>query len=243
VIAVVVLDIEGTTSPTAYVTTTLFPYARQRFGAYLGEHGAEPRVRGLLDDVARELGHADATVDAAIAALERWTDEDRKVTPLKTLQGWIWTDGFARGDLVAPFFADVVPALRRWQAHGRALVVFSSGSVDAQHAWFGHSPDGDLRPLISAWFDTANAGPKRERASYAAITAAVARPVDETLFLSDVAAELDAARATGWRTVGVVRPGEPAATSGVGDHRAIASFAELGDLADVTEPSDGAPRH
>jgi enolase-phosphatase E1 len=176
------------------------------------------------------MGEPGADEAAVVARLVRWSDEDAKVTPLKALQGWIWDEGFARGELTSHFFPDVVPALRQWADAGRTLWVFSSGSVAAQRAWFGHSPAGDLRPLLAGHFDTENAGPKRERASYERIAAAIGRPPREIVFLSDVTAELDAARAAGWQTVGVRRPGEPCYAAGVGDHLAVASFAAL-DLA------------
>src|SRR5207248_1593642 len=149
----------------------------------------------------------DADEAAVIAQLVRWIDEDAKVTSLKTLQGWIWEEGFAAGELTSHFFPDVVPVLRQWAAAGHTLWVFSSGSVTAQQAWFGHSPDGDLRPLLAGYFDTDNAGPKREAGSYERMAALIGRPPEEIVFLSDVAAELDAARAAGWHTVGLRRPG------------------------------------
>jgi enolase-phosphatase E1 len=224
---VVVLDIEGTTSATEYVATTLFPYARARFASYLTDHAAESRVRALIDDVVHEAGLPSAERGDVVSALERWSDADVKITPLKTLQGWIWDDGFARGELVSHFFPDVIPALRGWHASGLQLAVFSSGSIDAQRAWFGHSPDGDLLSLLSAHFDTQNAGPKREPTSYLKITTALGVAPGDIVFLSDVRAELDAAEAAGWQTVGVRRLGEPQYDAGVGDHRAIALFAEL----------------
>jgi enolase-phosphatase E1 len=220
----IVLDIEGTTGSTEFVFRTLFPYARERFTAYLTEHAGEPRVQRLVDDVRAEIGEPDAHTARIVAALEDWTDRDVKATPLKTVQGWIWDEGFARGDLTSHFFPDVIPALRRWHADGGTLAVFSSGSVDAQRAWYAHTPAGDLTDLISAHFDTANAGPKKEPDSYRKIAAALARPPDDITFLSDVQAELDAARAAGWRTIGVRRPGEPAAAAGIGTHREVASF-------------------
>jgi enolase-phosphatase E1 len=226
----VVLDIEGTTSATALVHDTLFPYARERMAAWVAAHRDEARVREQLDAVRRLLGDPEADEAAVVARLVRWIDEDAKITPLKALQGWIWDEGFAASALRSHFFPDVIPVLRQWAAEGRTLWVFSSGSVAAQQAWFGHSPAGDLRPLLAGYFDTANAGPKREPRSYARIAAAIGRPPAEIVFLSDVAAELDAARAAGWQTVGVRRPGEPCYAVGVGDHLAVATFAAL-DLA------------
>ncbi len=226
----VVLDIEGTTSATAFVHDTLFPYARARLAAWVAAHRDEARVRAQLDAVRQALSDPAADAATVVAQLERWSDEDVKATPLKALQGWIWDEGFAAGALWSHFFPDVIPALRRWAAAGHTLWVFSSGSVAAQQAWFGHSPEGDLRPLLAGYFDTENAGPKREPSSYARIAAAIRRPPAEIVFLSDVAVELDAARAAGWHTVGLRRPGEPCFAAGVGDHLAVASFAAL-DLA------------
>jgi enolase-phosphatase E1 len=239
-LAAVVLDIEGTTSATAFVHETLFPYARQRLAPWVAAHRGEERVRAQLDAVRRLIGDPAADEAAVIAQLERWSDEDAKVTPLKALQGWIWDEGFAAGALTSHFFPDVVPTLRRWAEERRSLWVFSSGSVAAQQAWFGHSPAGDLRPLLAGYFDTENAGPKREPRSYERIGAAIGRPPAEIVFLSDVTAELDAALMAGWRTVGVRRPGEPCYAGGVGDHLAVASFAALdltGDAPRVWAPA------
>lgn len=223
----VVVDIEGTTSSTDFVTSTLFPYARARFATYLAEHRDSPQLRARLDEIRTEIDEPHADEARIVAALEHWSDTDRKITPLKTIQGWIWQDAFARGDLTSHFYPDVIPALRRWHGAGMVLAVFSSGSVDAQRAWFGHSPEGDLLPLLTRYFDTDNAGPKREAHSYRKIAAELAVPSQTTLFLSDVVAELDAARDAGWTTIGVRRTGEPSFEAGVGDHRAVSSFDEL----------------
>ena len=223
----VVLDIEGTTGSTDFVFRTLFPYARERFAPYLADHGDEQRVQRVVDAIRTEIGEPDAGTARVVSALEDWTDRDVKATPLKAVQGWIWDDGFARGDLVSHFFPDVIPALRRWHDAGVLLVVFSSGSVDAQRAWYAHSPEGDLTGLISAHFDTENAGPKKEADSYRKIAAVLAVSPAELTFLSDVEAELDAARAAGWDTVGVRRSGEPAEHAGIGDHAEITTFTDL----------------
>lgn len=223
----IVLDIEGTTSATRFVTEQLYPYSRARLARWVAEHADDADVARALAQVRERIGDQDAGTDRIVAALTDWLDRDEKATPLKTLQGKIWQHGFAAGELTAHFYPDVVPALRAWKAAGHALYVFSSGSVAAQQAWFGHAPDGDLRPLLSGYFDTENAGPKRDPGAYRAIAAAVRTPPGRLVFLSDLAAELDAARAAGWHTVGVRRPGEPHYARGVGDHLEVASFAEL----------------
>ena len=91
---------------------------------------------------------------------------------LKTLQGLIWQDGFARGELVGDVYPDVPTALRRWHDAGLRLYVYSSGSVQAQRLVFGYTPFGDLTPLFSGFFDT-RVGSKLEQASYRVIAAAI----------------------------------------------------------------------
>lgn len=223
----VVLDIEGTTSATGFVVDVLYPYARSRLGALLTERGDEPDVIRAVGQVRELIGEPDADAERVEETLHAWLDEDRKATPLKTLQGIIWSEAFARGDLVSHFYADVIPVLRRWHAAGITLHVYSSGSVAAQRAWFASSPQGDLLPLVGELYDTENAGPKQAAASYRRISAALGVPAGRVLFLSDRPGELDAARAAGWRTVGIRRPGEPYYEQGVGEHAEAGTFDEI----------------
>lgn len=225
----VVVDIEGTTSATAFVAGDLYDYARLRLRPWIVEHAGEPAVAAAVAQVVELTGlpARGADVGAVVAALHRWMDDDRKETPLKTLQGMIWADAFERGDLSAHFFDDVVPALRRWHAAGVGLAVFSSGSVTAQRGWFAHSPDGDLSALVGGFFDTVNAGPKREASSYDAIARDLGAAPGRILFLSDVTAELDGATGAGWRAVGLARRGEPNATADFADHPVVDSFDQI----------------
>jgi enolase-phosphatase E1 len=223
----VVLDIEGTTSATGFVVDVLYPYSRSRFAALLTERSGDPEVARAAAQVREEIGEPDADAVRVEKALNAWLDEDRKATPLKTLQGIVWSEGFARGDLVSHFYDDVVPRLRAWHAAGVRLHVYSSGSVAAQRAWFTHSPEGDLTPLTSGLYDTENAGPKQEAESYRRIASATGVAPGRLLFLSDRPGELDAAREAGWHAVGIRRPGEPYFEQGVGDHAVAGTFDEI----------------
>ena len=195
----ILTDIEGTTSSIAFVKNVLFPYARERLPAFVREHGQQPDVRHWLDQVAAEHG---AICDDAVIAetLQGWIDQDRKHTALKALQGMIWQAGYANRDFAAPLYPDVPPQLRQWHAEGRKLAVYSSGSVAAQRLFFGHSDAGDLLPLFSAFFDT-ETGHKRDADSYRLIADSLHRACEDVVFLSDVVAELDAARNAGMLTV------------------------------------------
>ncbi|MEO6124987.1 MAG: acireductone synthase, partial [Ilumatobacteraceae bacterium] len=210
----VVVDIEGTTSATSAVHVGLYGYARPRLASWLHAHADDPEIAAAIEATRRDAGLvAGATLDDVASALEAWMDGDIKATPLKTVQGQIWAAGFEDGQLTSHVFDDVPPALQGWVENEIHLAVFSSGSVASQRPWFRHSNHGDLSPLFEAYFDTVNAGPKREPIAYDRIadelTGRWSCTVSELLFLSDVPAELDAAAQAGWLTVGLRRNGEP----------------------------------
>jgi enolase-phosphatase E1 len=228
----VVLDVEGTLVPTAEVHVTLYDHARPRLGPWIDAHPDDPEVAAAVAAVRADAGlGADATTAEVVAVLHDWMAQDRKAAPLKTLQGLVWQHGYAAGELSFGLFPDVAPALRAWRAAGRRLAIFSSGSVAGQVAAFSRTSAGDLRELFERHFDTVNAGPKKEPASYTAIAAALDADPAAVTFLSDVPAELDAAAAAGWRTVGVVRAGEPAARADFGPHRTVDSLDGVPELA------------
>ncbi len=226
------LDIEGTVGPVSFVRDVLFPYARERMAAFLQAHADDDEVEALVAEL-RRLHAAETGTGlppppwngddrSAAAAYAGWLiDRDRKATPLKDLQGRVWEDGYASGALEAPLFDDVAPALRRWHEDGIGLAIYSSGSVLAQKLYFGHTSEGDLAPLIGAWFDTAT-GPKTDARSYARIAQVLNVRNDSVLFVSDATAEVAAAAGAGMRAVLRVAAGATPA----GPHEA-ASFMEL----------------
>ncbi len=222
----VVLDIEGTTSATGFVVDVLYPYSRSRFAALLSERSADPDVARAVAQVRELIGEPDADAVRVEKALNAWLDEDRKATPLKTLQGIIWSEGFARGDLVSHFYDDVVPALRAW--HGGPTAVRLLVRVRGRAAGVVHQqPGGRPAPLVSGLYDTENAGAKQEPESYRRIAGSTGVEAGRLLFLSDRPGELDAARAAGWHAVGIRRPGEPYYEQGVGDHAQAGTFDEI----------------
>jgi enolase-phosphatase E1 len=199
---VLLLDIEGTTTPIAFVTDTLFPYARARLVSFLSREGRADEASAFLAEM----------------------DRDSKSTALKALQGRIWEDGYRSGEITGTVFDDVPSAFARWQSAGTAIAIFSSGSVLAQQWLFRRSSAGDLTPFIAQYFDT-EVGPKRDPASYARIAATVALPPPSITFVSDVVAELDAARAAGMQTILSLRPGNHPQPPH--DHRVVHSFDEI----------------
>ena len=132
-------------------------------------------------------------------------DRDRKAAPLKALQGEIWARGYDDGSLRGEVFPDVPAALERWRAAGIGVAIYSSGSVLAQQMLFRTTLQGDLTRYIGAFFDT-SVGPKTVPESYRQIATTLDRSSNNLLFISDAAAELRAARASGWAVLMCVRP-------------------------------------
>jgi enolase-phosphatase E1 len=203
-IKAVVTDIEGTTSSISFVHEVLFPYAARKLPDFVREHANDPKVAALLEDVRAEADEPDADVDRIIDILLHWIAEDRKATPLKTLQGLVWEQGYRSADFTGHVYPDTAPAMRRWSDRGARIFIYSSGSVKAQQLIFGHSDAGDLRPLIDGYFDT-HVGNKRDAASYRRITGHIGLPAEQILFLSDTAEELDAAADAGMKTMQLAR--------------------------------------
>ncbi|HWN45325.1 MAG TPA: acireductone synthase [Thermoanaerobaculia bacterium] len=224
----VLTDIEGTTTPLSFVLDVLFPYARQRLDAACASR--ESRFAEALSRLRQEHGEErepapDFGSGGNIAPYAHWLmDRDRKSTGLKMLQGILWEDGYRAGELQGQVWPDVAEALRSWKEHGIRVRIFSSGSVLAQKLLFGHSDQGDLLPYFEGFHDTTT-GPKNSPASYTAIAGSFALPPGDILFLSDVTAELDAARAAGLQTGLLLRPGNKPAEAN--SHAIYHSFAEL----------------
>jgi len=225
----IVLDIEGTTSSIAFVKEQLFPFARSRIPAYVRDHESE--LRDILDQVRSIEGNERLDTPQLIDVLLRWMGEDRKITPLKALQGIVWKQGFDSGELRAHIYDDAARALRRWHDRGLALYVYSSGSVAAQKLLFSHTQQGDLTALFSGYFDTTT-GSKLEARSYKAIATAIALPADAILFLSDHPGEIQAATAAGMQSILVKRDGAELADASLGG---------IGTFDEITLPDDPPP--
>lgn len=217
-ICAIVTDIEGTTSSVSFVLEVLFPFARNRMQAFITTQADVPAVTSEIEAVRKEIDNPLASLQEVIDTLLRWIDEDRKITPLKSLQGMIWAEGYKNGELEGHVYEDVPGCLKAWKSQGLTLAVYSSGSIAAQKLIFAHTRFGDLTPVFSAYFDTTTGG-KREKASYVSIASALGMPAADVLFLSDIQQELDAAKEAGMHTVGLERlqrgviQGHPVVTS------------------------------
>lgn len=221
-IRVVLLDIEGTTTPIAFVHERLFGYVRSHLDSFLAANWSRADVQEAVQALAAEhlrdrdmtgvpgwRGDSEEHGRHSVSAYARWLMEfDRKSPGLKSLQGLIWQAAYESGELRGEVFSDVAPAMAAWRQRGLRIAIYSSGSALAQRLLFASTPAGDLTRLIEAYFDTAVGG-KKKADSYRAIAASLQCPPNEILFLSDVSAELTAAQAAGCAVMLSVRPGNP----------------------------------
>jgi enolase-phosphatase E1 len=203
-IQAIVTDIEGTTSSIDFVHEKLFPYAAQQLPSYVRTHQQDANVAALLREVRQQMPDPESDLQQVIATLLQWIEHDNKATPLKTLQGLIWEQGYKTGAFSGHVYADVPRNLSKWRAQGIDLYVYSSGSVNAQKLLFAFSEAGDLTGLFKGYFDT-QIGAKRELQSYRNIIQQLALRPQQILFLSDVVEELDAASKADMQTIQLVR--------------------------------------
>jgi enolase-phosphatase E1 len=220
-----VVDLEGTTSAAGFILGDLYDYARPRLQSWLDAHANDAAVAEARAQAIADAGlPSGADTEQVVGVLHDWMAQDVKATPLKTLQGQIWAEGFRRGEINSHFFDDVIPRLRAWHANGVEIAVFSSGSVTSQVPWFRHSPDGDLTPLITDYFDTVNAGPKKVASSYDTIAARLGAEPADLVFFTDNPDEVRAAQNAGWQVVAFSREGEPFFGADFGTAPVVSSF-------------------
>lgn len=205
----ILTDVEGTTTSISFVHQTLFPFAKKRLKDFVKKHAGNKDIQEIM-----------ATTN--VEELLHWIDIDKKEPVLKTLQGYIWDEGYKSGDLKGHVYPDVLPALKKWKENALDIGVYSSGSVKAQQLIFEYSIDGNLRPYFSHHFDTA-VGHKREMMSYSKIAKELKLAPHDILFLSDIKEELDAARNAGMKTIQLARQDDVI----IGDHQVVRSFSEI----------------
>jgi enolase-phosphatase E1 len=220
------LDIEGTVGDIAFVRDVLFPFARKRLRDALRLRWRDPAIATILGQASASAAKPLDSPDAAADQFLAWMDEDRKITPLKALQGMIWRDGYASGELKAHLYPDAITAIDAWRKQGKRIFIYSSGSIEAQKLYFANSVAGDLTGSIDGYFDTTT-GAKAEPGSYTKIAASIGFPPGEILFLTDARAEVMAAKKAGLNVRRIDRQQEPSFVGEDEDGPVLGSFDTL----------------
>ncbi|KAF5018377.1 hypothetical protein F66182_9647 [Fusarium sp. NRRL 66182] len=185
-----------------------FPYALEALPKVLDEEWDSPEFAKYRDVFPEEYRNSRSDFEAHVGHL---VERDVKIAYLKSLQGYLWLQGYKSGNIVAPLFPDVEPFFKQAAKNGKRIIIYSSGSVPAQKLLFSHtnSEKPDMTPLITDYFDTTNAGPKTEDGSYTKIVSQHPeyKDLNRWLFLSDNIDEVKAAIGAGIHSLPVVRPG------------------------------------
>ncbi|PRP72769.1 hypothetical protein PROFUN_07669 [Planoprotostelium fungivorum] len=230
-IKLVLLDIEGTTTSISFVAEELFPYIRQHLRFYLESTWSTSQTQedlahlsglSIEDDAKGDKGFplfnfnkgdglTQERLDDAVKNVLSQMDVDRKSTALKALQGHMWKDGYASGQIKAHIYEDVLPSFERWKSKAVPIYIYSSGSIGAQKLLFAHTLYGDLSPYLVGHYDTTS-GLKTESQSYENILKDINEKgreirAEEVLFVTDNILEAEAATKVGMRCVLSVRPG------------------------------------
>ncbi|XP_047536668.1 enolase-phosphatase E1 isoform X1 [Vanessa atalanta] len=258
---ILLLDIEGTTTSISFVKDKLFPYAEENVKQFLEsewENGdvkeavtalrklaledKEKSVEGLVPIPGEDASKEDQ-IEGLVKNVKWQMSSDRKVGPLKQLQGLIWKQGYDKGDIKGHVYDDVSSALEQWHSvDGQKIYIYSSGSVQAQKLLFGQSLAGDLLKYIDGHFDTA-VGAKQESASYTSIVEKVGCNATDILFLTDIDKEAEAAKSAGLCVALVSREGNaPLSTEATEAFAVIHSFTQLSvSNKRKTDPQDEQP--
>jgi enolase-phosphatase E1 len=238
-IRVILLDIEGTTTPIDFVYKTLFPFASRKLESFLREHAQDSEIASLIRELRAQHkvdernglqppswldDSEEARLRSSIAYGQWLIAWDSKCTQLKSLQGKIWQQGFTSEELRGEVFPDVPVAFKRWRHQGKIIGIYSSGSILAQQLLFRTTTSGDLTSFISAFFDT-RVGAKTEQESYKKIAASLSSAPQHFLFISDAAKEIEAAQSAGMQALLCER--DPGSASSHGQREAIHSFDNL----------------
>lgn len=217
----IITDIEGTISSISFVKEVLFPYSQKHLKDFIlnnfeKDHRILPIIEATIEEV--KLGNVtnirydlscsntifETQVYTAIQALLTWIKEDKKITPLKDIQGLIWEEGFKQGVFKAPLYQDAFEFLLDSKGKGMPIYVYSSGSLHAQKLFFEFSEFGDIRYLFSGFFDT-KIGSKKDPESYLKISETINIKPEHILFLTDLEDECIASEKAGLLTIQVVR--------------------------------------
>ena len=211
------LDIEGTTTPVAFVYDVLFPYARREMRGLPARAGRRSGGAGRARPAAggARAGAGRAGVDGGRARRFAYVDwlmdaRSQEHGAEGAAGAGCGEDGYRRGALQGRALSGRRRRRSRGgAAGGRSIFIYSSGSVLAQRLLFAHTAAGDLTPLarrLLRHHDRAEEGGgqlpancPRDRAS----------PPGDLLFVSDSAEEVAAALEAGLRAVLCARDGMP----------------------------------
>jgi len=211
---IIICDIEGTTTSISFVKDVLFPFSKQHVNNFLSENRDDPEVQSIFSELQKlpeyKGEYNEVLNDNSITEITNFVktlvDNDKKLGPLKCLQGLIWKRGYDNGSIQGHVYSDVLKAFKKWTDQKIKIYIYSSGSVQAQKLLFLNSVDGNLLPYITGHFDT-NIGYKQHPSSYESILKQMQTSAQGVIFFTDIIEEAIAATTAGIQAILLERPG------------------------------------
>lgn len=216
----ILIDIEGTTTSLDFVNNFLFKYAHDHLAEFVEHQAGDDIVENCISEARQTIIEEDyqgnddnekdqlsPTRENAVDKLLYWIETGRKHPALSKLQDYLWQRAYYEGKFKGHMYEDVPLILEKWHNEGKKLVLFSSVPVNEQKLIFGFSDFGDLTRYFDYFFDLAIGG-KREAKTYKKILQQIGAEPKETLYISAIEEELDAAKTTGLQTLQMLRGSE-----------------------------------
>ncbi|KAI5963319.1 UTR4 [Candida pseudojiufengensis] len=234
----VILDIEGTICPITFVKDKLFPYFIKKLPEVLNKYNYPINSLGSNDPIINILENLPSNItnssESIYDYLKNLVDNDIKDPVLKSLQGFIWDQGYKSGELKSPVYKDSIEFIEKFPSTTKKIYIYSSGSINAQKLLFGHvdvnGKSKNLNKYLSGYFDITTAGYKNEYTSYTKILKEIGKLNNPktVLFLSDNINEVKAAIKAEMQSYIVIRPGNaPIPSEEKNGYRTITSLYEI----------------
>ena len=124
-----------------------FPAALESLPSYVAKHWSAEKG-DFADAKQRFPLETHISQEIFVSYCKQLNSQNSKFPPWKTLQGILWRQLYKEGNIKAPLYDDVLPALRALRAAKVGIYIYSSGSIEAQKLLFGHTNHGNIKKLI-----------------------------------------------------------------------------------------------
>ncbi|XP_013397492.2 enolase-phosphatase E1 [Lingula anatina] len=244
-VKVLLLDVEGTTSPISFMKNEVNQYVTENIQEYLTKNWESEELQNVITSLREqaqqdkeagtegvvEVKAADDPQEEVIASITenlKWQmSQEKATTAACQLQSQILREAFKMEKMKGKLFDDVVPALKEVATDSRQVYLFSTTSMDVQKLLFTYSAQGDNSKCLSGFFDS-KVGAKTEMESYKNIINDIGVKPEETLYVTDMPAEAQAAGKAGIGVFLLNRPENPALSQDdLKDYNVISSLTEL----------------
>ena len=235
----VLLDIEGTTTDTHFISRDLFPLIKKNWDKFLEQTYDSPETQEFIRKLRQMqksgtfpglptivIGNKKQVSRSAADCIKWLTKNKKNPTELKSLEllSWLWA--YQNGLIKAHVYEDVSPSLHNWKTKsGIKVYVYSSALIIAQKLTFVNTIHGNLLPLIDDFFDN-SIGNKTDVESYKLIAQKIGVEGNQILFITDEPKEAKTTINAGLKAAVIKRPGNKSKDQNP-DIPRINSFADL----------------